>query len=235
MKGLLLLSFTVVGMLLNQKSCGKNSDWFFPLQSQDLSNFVQVNGQANYVVEKEVLVGTSVIDSPNSFLALKDSYGDFILEFDVKIDMGLNSGVQIRSTYDPNIMDGRVHGYQVEIETSDRKWAGGIYEEAGRGWLYSLPDNIKGQNAWNNNQWNHYRIEANGMTIRTWVNGVPCAHLTDKKSSSGIIAFQVHSIEDQQLNGKQVMWKNIKVLSNNIADHLTPESNNIHQMDLTKM
>lgn len=42
--------------------------------------------------------------TPNTFLATTKNYGDFILEFDFKIDDGLNSGVQIRSESKKNII-----------------------------------------------------------------------------------------------------------------------------------
>ena len=41
------------------------------------------------------IVGISKLGTPNTFLATQKQYGDFILEFDFKIDEGLNSGVQI--------------------------------------------------------------------------------------------------------------------------------------------
>lgn len=54
--------------------------------------------------------------TPNTFLATTKNYGDFILEFDFKIDDGLNSGVQIRSESKKEYNKGRVHGYQFEID-----------------------------------------------------------------------------------------------------------------------
>lgn len=230
------LIFALISIIsFNTKQCGKSSEWIYPLQSNDLSAFTLVNGSAEFRIEDQILIGTSALNSPNSFLALNDKYGDFILEFDVKIDLELNSGVQIRSIHDPKIKEGRVHGYQVEIETSDRKWAGGIYEESGRGWLYPLTEHQSARDAWKNETWNHYRIEAVGKTIKTWVNGVPCAHLIDDKSLRGIIAFQVHSIQDEKLSGKNVYWKNIKILHKDFEKHLIKIEGNIHQVNLTVM
>ncbi len=50
----------------------------------------------------------------------------------------MNSGIQIRSESTHDYNNGRVHGYQVEIDPSARAWSGGIYDEARRGWLYPL-------------------------------------------------------------------------------------------------
>ena len=178
---------------------------------KDLSNFHQLNGDASYTIKNQELIGTSKLGIPNSFMATKKTYGDFILEFDVFVENGLNSGVQFRSLSTPDYMDGRVHGYQCEIETSARKWAGGIYDEARNGWLYPLTRNPKGQNAFKPGEWNHYRIEAIGSNIRTWINDVQCANLVDDTTAEGFIAFQVHSIHDNSLEGKIVKWKNIKI------------------------
>jgi hypothetical protein len=138
------------------------------------------------------------------------------------VDFGLNSGVQFRSNSFPDFKKGRVHGYQCEIETSPRKWAGGIYDEARRGWLYPLTINPKGQQAFVNGTWNHYRIEAIGNEIRTYVNGIMCANLVDPLTAEGFIAFQVHSIRNKEDEGKIVRWKNINILTENLTDYRHP-------------
>ncbi|MCW5516178.1 DUF1080 domain-containing protein [Muriicola sp. Z0-33] len=191
-------------------------NWEMLFNGKDLSNFQQLNGDASYEIKDGQLIGTSKLGTPNSFMATKNTYGDFILEFDVFVENGLNSGVQFRSLSIPEYMDGRVHGYQCEIETSDRKWAGGVYDEARSGWLYPLSRNPKGQNAFKPGQWNHYRIEAVGSSIRTWINDVQCANLVDDTTAEGFIAFQVHSIHDESLEGKIVKWKNIKISTTNL-------------------
>ena len=86
-------------------------------------------------------------EHPNTFLATNEVYDDFILEFEFKVDDGLNSGVQFRSNSLPEFHEGRVHGYQFEIDPSERAWTGGVYDEARRGWLYPLNYNPEGQKA----------------------------------------------------------------------------------------
>jgi hypothetical protein len=181
-----------------------------------------MNGDAEYRIENGEMVGVSRSKTPNSFLATKKKYSDFILEFEVKVDFGLNSGVQFRSNSFPDFKKGRVYGYQCEIETSPRKWAGGIYDEARRGWLYPLTINPKGQEAFVNGTWNHYRIEAIGNEIRTYVNGIMCANLVDPLTAEGFIAFQVHSIRNKEDEGKIVRWKNINILTENLTDYRHP-------------
>ena len=201
----------LVLILFSSFSVAAQENWEVLFNGKDLANFQQLNGDASYEIKNQELIGTSKLGIPNSFMATKKTYGDFILEFDVFVENGLNSGVQFRSLSTPAFMDGRVHGYQCEIETSARKWAGGVYDEARNGWLYPLTRNPKGQNAFLPGQWNHYRIEAIGSNIRTWINDVQCANLVDDTTAEGFIAFQVHSIHDKSLEGKIVKWKNIKI------------------------
>jgi len=156
-----------------------------------LNGWKQLNGKATYKVEDGMIVGTTVPGSPNSFLCTTKNYGDFILEFEVKVDPELNSGVQIRShQYEHDVTvhtmgsrgpvtrswkAGRVHGYQVEISNEATGTSGGIYDEARRGWLANIKDDPAASKAFKDNQWNKYRIEAIGDSIKTFVNGVPCA------------------------------------------------------------
>ncbi len=199
-------------------SVSAQDNWEVLFNGKDLSNFHQLNGDASYTIKNQELIGSAKLGVPNSFMATKKTYGDFILEFDVFVENGLNSGVQFRSLSTPDYMDGRVHGYQCEIETSARKWAGGVYDEARNAWLYPLTRNPKGQNAFKPGAWNHYRIEAIGSNIRTWVNGVHCANLVDDTTAEGFIAFQVHSIHDNNLEGKIVKWKNIKIKTTDLEN-----------------
>lgn len=186
---------------------------------KDLTGWNQKNGKATYEVQDGMVVGTTVSDSPNSFLATDKTYGDFIMELDLKADPSMNSGIQIRSESTPDYQDNRVHGYQVEIDPSDRAWSGGIYDEARRGWLYPLSLNPSAKSAYKKNDWNHYRIEAIGDTIQTWVNGVPAANLVDDKTSEGFIALQVHAIGKGDEPGKQIMWKNLRIITDSLDQY----------------
>lgn len=190
-----------------------------------LDGFEQHGGKATYAVENGEIVGTSVPNTPNSFLCTKQHYGDFVLELEFKVDRGLNSGVQIRSqVFDKeteiDLGDGkkkpvpadRVHGYQVEIDPSDRAWTAGIYDESRRGWLNDLKDNEPARKAFRQGEWNRLRVQCKGNRIQTWLNDVPAADLTDGLTPKGLIALQVHGIGDKVENvGKQVRWRNIRL------------------------
>lgn len=168
----------------------------------------QLGGAAEYVLDGDTIVGTAVIETPNSFLATTEEYGDFALRLEFKVDEGLNAGIQIRSHSDPDYWNGIVHGYQVEIDPSDRAWSAGIYDEARRGWLFPLSLNPAASHAFRQGDWNHVYIEAIGPVIRTWLNDVPAAYLIDEMTPSGFIALQVHSVGPEQ-GGLRVRYRNV--------------------------
>ena len=210
-----------------------DSDGWKPLfNGKDFDNFEKLNGKATYRVEDEQMVGTSTLNTPNTFLATKERYTDFILEVEVLVDPLLNSGIQIRSNSLPDYRDGRVHGYQVEIDPSKRAYSGGIYDEARRGWLYNLAANEKGRKAFKQKDWNKYHIEAIGNEIRVWVNGVNTANLVDDMTSEGFIAFQVHGIRDEKQNGTEVKWKNIRIKTENLEESRWPIQPNAPELNL---
>lgn len=204
------------------------------LPAANLTNWVQRGGKATYAVEGKEIVGSAVLNTPNSFLCTEKTYGDFILEYDFKVDPRLNSGVQIRSEcFDHrtqvdwqgktvNIPAGRVHGYQVEIDPDakrDRWWSAGLYDEGRRGWLYPGPlggdekaFTERGRKLFKQGQWNRVKVEAIGDTIKTWLNGKPCAEIKDAMTLRGFIALQVHNIgNDATMAGAQVRWRNLRI------------------------
>ena len=207
-------------------SCKQEEKSTIPWQplfnGENLEGFVKKGGNAEYSVMDNSIVGTTKHNTPNTFLTTTKLYGDFILELEVKLDSSMNSGIQIRSNSIPQYMDGRVHGYQIEIDPSNRAWSGGVYDEARRGWLHNVADNPKAQEAFDRKGWNHYRIEAIGDTLKTWVNNVPVANLLDDKTAEGFIALQVHSIDKAQKAGTQVQWRNLNILTDNLAEYSKP-------------
>jgi hypothetical protein len=189
------------------------------LAGDDRQGWTVKGGTATYEIKDGTVTGRTVHDSPNTFLTSDRDYGDFIMEFEYKVDSSMNSGVQIRSNSYPEYMNGRVHGYQIEIDPSERAWSGGIYDEARRGWLYPMTDNPGARKAFKQNDWNHYRIEAIGDTLKTWINDVPAAFLVDDWTASGFIGLQVHSIGEDDEAGTEIKWRNLRILTDSISKY----------------
>jgi hypothetical protein len=174
--------------------------WVELFDGKTLSGWHQLGGQAKYSVKDGQIIGETVPGTPNSFLCTKQFYSDFILALEFKVDPKLNSGIQIRSNSFPEYDSGRVHGYQVEIDPSDRAFTAGIFDEARRGWLYKLDENPAARKAFKPGQWNTFRIEAIGDTLKTWINDVPASHLQDTMTHTGFISLQVHSVGNKKEN-----------------------------------
>lgn len=197
--------------------------WTDLFDGKTLDGWVQRGGKAKYEIKNGELVGSSIPNTPNSFLCTTRDYTNFVLELEFKVDPRLNSGVQIRShAFDkPTEFEGkgktikvparRVHGLQVEIDPSSRAWTGGVQEEGGRAWLNDLKNNEAARRAFNPDAWNHCRVECRGPAIRTWINDVPAANFQDDRVSSGFIALQVHGVGRNE-ETRQVRFRNVRLL-----------------------
>ncbi len=197
-------------------SAAPAEEWTSLFDGKTLEGWTQKNGTATYRVEEGAIVGKTSEGSPNSFLCSDKEYGDFELEFEVKCDNRLNSGVQIRSQTKGGTNEGRVNGPQVEIEASGNNGAeaGYIYGEAtGRGWL-TPKDQLKPHKHFKDGEWNKYRVIAKGPKIQTWINDQPVADLNDEAiyetHAKGFIGLQVHGIRKGS-GPFEVSWRNLRI------------------------
>lgn len=211
-----LITFLFLLVSVNVFAQRSNSGWVNLYNGKDLSGWKLLGGKATYEAKGDEIIGTTVSNTPNSFLASEKEYGDFILEVELLAHPLMNSGIQFRSLSKSDYQNGRVHGYQMEIDPSARAWSGGVYDEGRRGWLYNLELNPAAKTAYKINDWNKYRIECIGNSIRTWVNGIPVSHLIDDMTTKGFIAMQVHAIPSTEPQGRQIRWRNIRIQTENL-------------------
>ena len=231
MNPILRTSLLLISACCSALAAGGWTDLF---NGKDLEGWVQRGGKASYAIVDGCIVGTSALDTPNTFLCTGRDYGDFILEYEFKVDPKLNSGVQIRSHSSASAQEivwqgkpvtipaDKVHGYQIEIDPDpkkDRWWSGGIYDEGRRGWLFpgalggeAQAFTDQGRKIFKQGEWNHVRVEAKGDSLKTWLNGTPCASIIDSMTPSGFIALQVHDIgKDTEKDGTQVRWRKLRI------------------------
>ncbi len=211
--------FVLFALTLHSPAADKGK-WVSLFDGKTISGFKVVGGYATYRVEDGAIVGKTADGSKNTFLATEKKYADFELELEVKCDVELNSGIQIRShVYEKDTPQaskptrirekGEVYGYQCEITTQAKGVSGNFWDE-GRWtkWHAELSDD--GKAAFKDGEWNKYRIAAKGDRIQSWINGVKCADFSDKMDASGFIGLQVHGIK----NGTgpfEVRWRNIRI------------------------
>ncbi|MEM0896933.1 MAG: DUF1080 domain-containing protein [Verrucomicrobiota bacterium] len=148
------------------------------------------------------------------FLVTEKEYGDFIFEVEVKLPEGkANSGFMFRANVEKN----KVFGYQAEVDGSERRWSGGLYDEGRRGWVWpsdskrskdksmlDYEDESKAhfakeevKNALKRNDWNTYRIECRGDHLQIFVNGVKTTDIKDATDAEGPIGIQHHGEKGQ--------------------------------------
>jgi hypothetical protein len=220
--------------LIATPALAADEGWVNLCNGKDLSNWTQRGGKAKYEIKDGAIVGSTVLNTANSFLCTPRDYGDFILELEFKVDPKLNSGVQFRSECfdEPKVIKangkeikvpaGRVHGYQFEIDMDPAKkrwWSAGVYDEARRAWLYPGPLGGEGKaftdqgaKLAKQDDWNKLRIEAKGDSIKTFLNGELRANFKDSMTLKGFIALQVHGVgADKSKENITVAWRNIRI------------------------
>jgi hypothetical protein len=214
-----MLMMAALGLAVLPFAALAKDDGVSLFDGKTLNGWIQKNGTATYVVKDGTVLGTTVEGSPNSFLCTEKEYGDFDLTVEVLLNNNeLNSGIQIRSTTaapEGDAKFGRVNGPQVEIEAAGAEGAqaGYIYGEACGGWMTADAE-AKRSKAFQDGDWNEYRIVAKGARIQTWINGEVVEDLTDEAKfqshPKGFIALQVHGIGAGQ-GPYSVQWRNIKI------------------------
>ena len=220
MKQLTITNLVLLSVLLVPAALRGDDGWVSMFNGKTLAGWTQKNGFATYAVVDGVIRGTTTEGSPNSFLCTVKEYGDFELEFEVKVHNELNSGVQIRSqTRDEEgntiYNTGRVNGPQVEIEASGANGAeaGYVYGEAAGGWM-TAKERLVPHKHFRDGQWNKYRIVAKGPRIQTFINGQPIEDLVDEAKfeshPKGFIGLQVHGI-GKRTGPFDVMWRNLRI------------------------
>lgn len=216
-----VLSVLLLGILTT--TTANSADWVNLISGDSLEGWTKVGGGATYEVQDGVITGTTG-PGKNTFLT-RGPYADFELEFEVRCDPGLNSGVQIRShVYEeatpqesnPKRLreEGEVYGYQCEITSKtngENGCAGNFWDEGRRTrWLDPTVNAEEKQAVYKAGEWNQFRVIARGNRIQSFVNGVPVADFTDDRDAAGFIGLQVHSIK-KGTGPYNVSWRNIRI------------------------
>lgn len=172
-------------------------------------------------VEDGAITGKTTPDNPtqgNTFLIWEGGETtDFELNLEYRIQGG-NSGIQYRSFPLKNAADEwRVGGYQADIDSGDT-YSGILYGEKFRGILgkrgqqtkltrnngkfkveliEQFGDSNAIQKKINKDDWNTYRIVADGFHFTHYINGVKTVEVTDadekERRKSGVLALQLHA------------------------------------------
>jgi putative heme-binding domain-containing protein len=147
-------------------------------------------------VEDGVIAGGSLTENVphNTFLSTTERFENFELVLEIRIRGAggfINSGIQIRSVRVPQSAE--MSGYQVDAGAG---WWGKLYDESRRNKVIAEPLDAKAlAEVVKPDDWNIYRIRAEGPTIRSWINGVQTLDFTESDAKiprDGQIGIQVH-------------------------------------------
>lgn len=161
-------------------------------------------GDQNWSVENGAIVAKSG-GSEMGWLVTKNTYKNYVLRFRFKW-MGGNSGIQVNS----EMRDGKMFGYQANLDISRPNATGSVLEENGRGMLGA--SKVKADEYFNKDGWNTYEIMVSSKRVNnritTYVNGFKCADVTDREGlKEGVIALQLSPGD-----GGHLEFDNIRVL-----------------------
>lgn len=202
----------IADMLLNTDKEPDLTEGFVSLYNgKNLDGWTPLGGKCTFEAKGDTILGTTIKGSPSTYLSTdKADYADFIFTAEIKWEIQGNSGFMFRGLQKPGKKGVIVYGPQVEMEgfAAGRNWSGGIYEQSAGGWAYPLwlEAHKEARGALKKDDWNRVTVHAQGDTFKTWINGVPAAHLKDAKYKQGFFSLQVHS-------GKEglIHFRNIKV------------------------
>ncbi len=169
----------------------------------------------------------------NTFLIWQEGDQDGVVsdfELTCKYKMvGNNSGIQYRS----KVIDAEkfiLGGYQADIDAS-LKYSGINYEEKGRGILAQrgqrvtiAADGMKKVEQFGDadelgkkirvDDWNDYRVVAQGNRLQHFINGELMSEVideqSDKASTAGVLGFQAHQGPAMEVQFKDILLKTLK-------------------------
>ncbi len=166
----------------------------------------------------------------NSFLIWRGGKtGDFELVAEYRVSAKGHSGINYRSVETPELK-WSLTGYQADIDGGDR-WTGQNYEERGRTFLAyrgqgvvlkpgakpevvkEIGDRAELQKSVKKEDWNTYRIVAEGNVIRHYVNGVLMSQVEDldpeKRVMEGLLGVQVHVGPPMKIEYRKIALKRL--------------------------
>lgn len=199
-------------MLINTDAEPNLSDGFIDLYNgTNLDGWIQKGGAHTYQAKGDSIVGTCVPEESNAFLCPeRTNYSNFIFTCEIKWEVDGNSGVMFRAREKEENGKPRVYGPQCEMEgiNNSRGWSSGIYGEAAGGWIYPLwlEAHKPVRECLKKEGWNRLTIQADGETVKTWLNGIPSAHWKTTEYKEGFFGLQVHKGQNGIIH-----FRNIKI------------------------
>jgi len=184
MAGLLMLTplSSCQRTCLDEKAAKEREAGFVKLfNGKDLTGW-EASGDAKWVVEKGLLIGTQGPNNAPGDLFTKDTYKDFLVTVTYRVEWPCNSGLWFR-------YQSPKKAYQADIlEYKKPECYSGTLYCPGKMFLAMNED----KTLVNREGWNTIKVHAQGNHIQIWINGHQVADVHDDTTDSGKIGFQVH-------------------------------------------
>jgi hypothetical protein len=222
--GFVTLAFAVPFQAQETKAPQKDDGFVSMWNGKDLTGWVNVNcAPGTFFVKDDMIITTG---KPTGYLRTAKQYENFIAEFDwmhipPKPGAVGNSGFFVWADALPAIGTGYTRGIEVQVlvnlEYKDKKtgaitatshgdlfsiWGATCVPERPHplGWERCLPseNRAKGEN-----EWNHYRVEANDGVIKLHVNGKMVSSVSKCSPRKGYLALEAE--------GSECRFKNLKI------------------------
>ena len=208
-------------LLISTWATGQEDNGWLPLfNGRNFEGWKQSGRENLFDIENGEIVASINEGVAFSYLVTDKTYSDFVLEFELLIDNELTGGIFFGST----VHGADVKGYQHKLYPQSPIWNNGIYDGAGKRWLYTQALAQQGKTAYKMGEWNLYRIECIGNRIRTWVNNKPVAYIIDQNNISGHIVLQIDPVHTNEAKGKQIRWRNIKIKTQQLDPVLSADT-----------
>lgn len=165
----------------------------------NLDGWTQVGG-GKWVVEKGVLTGSCTKSDEQGILVHKEPVKDFTAKLQFKISRG-NSGFYFRTER----IDAQplVKGMQAEIDAIDD--VAGIWETAGRGWVFKPTPEIHATAKFVPGAWAQMEVTAKGTHYIVKLNGKTITDIEDPEGrKEGWVALQLHGGVDMTVSFKDM-------------------------------
>ena len=199
----MIARMTVLSLAIAASASGsaaaQSSDWIPLFDGKSLAGWKASENPATFRVEN----GEIIVNGPRAHLfydgpVLNHEFKDFELKVDVMTRPGANSGIYIRTAYQPE--DWPSKGYEVQVNNSHTDWRR-------TGSLYAVQDVRESEK---DNEWFTVHAIVRGRHIVVTVNGRQTVDYTEPEGSptrltGSTIALQGHD------PGSEVHYKNVLI------------------------
>lgn len=149
---------------------------------RDLSGWKAASEPGYWSVVDGAIVGQSDERKQGSMLYTDETYGDVIVEAEVRFSGEIDSGIMVRKP-ELQVQIGVSRSLKRDMTCS---FYTGTYPEEARA--------PKAAELLKPGEWNRIRVEAQGDTFTVWLNGVQVSQYKDAKyAKSGPIGLQIHA------------------------------------------